>query len=264
MEFNIFNFNNYPLWFNYIFSLSVILSSGFIGSKLSTIWKPKDSSSNQNSLLVGAMLGLLSFLLAFTFSLSANRFDNRKTSLLEQVNGIGTAYLRADLLPEPMQGEIKSLLCDYVNILSQLADDQYNIEELNIQSEDIQAQIWEKIAKLPNENIAPALISFVADSMNSVFDQHTKRYTIGVKYQIPDPIWVFFYIVIGLSIVAVGYYSTELSMKVSPILAIILALTFSAVIYMIADLDNRNEGFLQVNQEPMVQLRQQLMSKQKL
>lgn len=210
------------------------------------------------------MLGLLSFLLAFTFSLSANRFDSRKTSLLDQVNAIGTAYLRAELLPEPVQGEIKSLLFDYVNILSQVAEDQYNIEELNVQSENIQAQIWEKITKLPNEDIAPTLIPFVADAMNSVFDQHTHRYTIGVKYQIPDPIWGFFYIVIGLSIVAVGYYSTELSMKVSPLLAIILALTFSAVIYMIADLDNRDEGFLKVNQEPMVQLRQQLMSKQEL
>lgn len=264
MEFNIFDFNNYPLWFNYIFSLSVIMCSGFIGSRLSNIWKPKDSSSSQNSLLVGAMLGLLSFLLAFTFSISANRFDNRKASLLDQVNVIGTAYLRADLLPEPMQGEIKSLLYDYVTLLSKITDDQHNIEELNVESEGIQAQIWEIITTLPNEDISPTLIPFVADSMNSVFDQHTHRYTIGVKYQIPGPIWGFFYIVIGLSIVSVGYYSTGLSMNVSPFLAIILALTFSAVIYMIADLDNRDEGFIKVNQEPMIQLRQQLMSKQGL
>ena len=262
MESSIFNFNTYPLWFNYILSLAVILCSGFIGYKLSNIWKPKDSASGQNSMLVGAMLGLLSFLLAFTFSISANRYDNRKASLLQQVNAIDTAYLRADFLPDPTQGEIKALLYDYVKLLSQLADEQYNIDEINAKSELIHAQIWETLTSA--KDISPPLLPFVADSLNTVLDEHTHRYMVGEKYHIPDPIWAFFYLVISFSIIAVGYHSTKGTMKVSPFLAIILAFTFSTIIYLIADLDNGDEGFLKVNQEPMIELKQQLMSKQEL
>src|SRR5438477_2003363 len=51
--------------------------------------------------MVAAILGLLAFMLAFTFSLAALRFDARRETVLEEANAIGTTYLRAKLLPEP-------------------------------------------------------------------------------------------------------------------------------------------------------------------
>ena len=65
--------------------------------------------------MVGAMLGLLAFILAFTFGLVAARFDTRRQVLLDEANAIGTTYLRAGMLPE--QGEkIRALLRDYVSV----------------------------------------------------------------------------------------------------------------------------------------------------
>src|SRR6059058_6240216 len=64
--------------------------------------------------MVGATLGLLAFILAFTFGLAATRFDTRRQLLLDEANAIGTTYLRAGMLPE--QGEqIRALLRDYVD-----------------------------------------------------------------------------------------------------------------------------------------------------
>jgi hypothetical protein len=65
--------------------------------------------------MVGAMLGLLAFMLAFTFGLAASRFDARRIVLLDEANAIGTAYLRAGLLPEPHRSKIRDLLRAYVD-----------------------------------------------------------------------------------------------------------------------------------------------------
>src|SRR5438876_10839801 len=49
--------------------------------------------------MVGATLGLLAFILAFTFGLAATRFDTRRQVLLDEANASGTTYLRAVMLP---------------------------------------------------------------------------------------------------------------------------------------------------------------------
>ena len=49
---------------------------------------------------VGAILGLLAFMLGFTFSITATRFVDRKKVTINQANAIGTSYLRTSVLPE--------------------------------------------------------------------------------------------------------------------------------------------------------------------
>ena len=64
--------------------------------------------------MVAATLGLLAFILAFTFGLAASRFDSRMQVLLDEANAIGTTYLRAGMLPE--QGkQIRALLREYAD-----------------------------------------------------------------------------------------------------------------------------------------------------
>ena len=60
---------------------------------------------SQIGTLVGALLALLGFLMAFTFGMAGSRFDARKQLLLDEANSIGTAHLRAGLLPEPHRGK---------------------------------------------------------------------------------------------------------------------------------------------------------------
>jgi hypothetical protein len=69
----------------------------------------------------GAVLGLLGLLLAFTYSLAAGRQDARRGLLVREANAIGTAYLRAGLLPEPRRGELRAILRQYVD--SRIAPD---------------------------------------------------------------------------------------------------------------------------------------------
>jgi hypothetical protein len=60
--------------------------------------------------VVGAVLGLVALILAFTFNITLTRFDARKQYLLQEVNAIETTWLRAGLISEPRSSEVKDLL----------------------------------------------------------------------------------------------------------------------------------------------------------
>jgi hypothetical protein len=65
--------------------------------------------------MVASTLGLLAFILAFTFGLAASRFDAKRQLLVDEANAVGTTYLRAEMLPE-RRDEIRALLRDYVEV----------------------------------------------------------------------------------------------------------------------------------------------------
>lgn len=58
--------------------------------------------------------GLLALLLGFTFSMSMQRYDNRRMALMDEANTIGTAALRTQLLPEQFRGEAGELFQEYI------------------------------------------------------------------------------------------------------------------------------------------------------
>ena len=64
--------------------------------------------------LVYALFGLL---IGFTFSGAASRFDRRRELAAQQVNAIGTAWLRVDALPAEAQLPVRSAFHAYVDAL---------------------------------------------------------------------------------------------------------------------------------------------------
>jgi hypothetical protein len=104
--------------------------------------------------MVGSILALLAFLLAFTFGLAASRWESRREAVLEEANAIGTTYLRSRLLPEPQRTDAARLLRDYVN--TRLLDIRQGsaseiITNVIARSEELQEQLWSKGRSRPEE-----------------------------------------------------------------------------------------------------------------
>src|SRR4051812_2787840 len=66
--------------------------------------------------LVASILGLLSFILGFTFGIAASHFDARSQMIFDETIAIGTAYRRADFLTEPDRTNLRNLLREYLDI----------------------------------------------------------------------------------------------------------------------------------------------------
>jgi len=67
------------------------------------------------------VLGLLALVLSFTFAMALTRFEERRDGVLIEANAIGTASLRAGLLPAPHGVESVKLFRDYVQVRLDLA-----------------------------------------------------------------------------------------------------------------------------------------------
>ena len=112
-------------------------------------------------------------------------------------------------------------------------------------------------AELKNADIA----SLFVDSLNEMIDLHTERVTVAL-YRIPSAIWIALWGITLLSMLSVGYYFGETG-KGNWHLNLLLSLTFSAVILLIADLDRVGSGAIAVSQQPMIDLRDKLTERMK-
>jgi len=206
--------------------------------------------------MVGATLGLLAFMLAFTFGLAASRFDARRSLVLDEANAIGTTYLRAALLPEPERSEIRKLLREYVDARLQIVQLDKR-EQVLRRSTELQDELWSRAVAVTDRNAGPTVALFIA-SLNELIDLHAKRVNLGIRNRVPLSIWAALYFVSITTMAAVGYHAGMAGTRRSPVM-LALVLTFSAVILLIADLDRPYEGLLTVNQQAMVDLRDSLL-----
>src|SRR4026207_1784346 len=105
-----------PLWGVFFAVLVLVLAAIEGGYRLGN-YRHRQSGGEKEApvgAMVGATLGLLAFMLAFTFGMAASRFDTRKQLVLDEANAIGTTYLRTAMLPE-RRDEIRALLRSYVD-----------------------------------------------------------------------------------------------------------------------------------------------------
>ena len=68
-----------------------------------------------------ALLGFVGLILAFGLALAVGRYETRRASVVEEANAIGTTYLRAQTLAEPMRSRSLELLTDYTDSSIRLA-----------------------------------------------------------------------------------------------------------------------------------------------
>jgi hypothetical protein len=209
--------------------------------------------------IVGAILGLPAFLIAFTYGMAASRFEIRRGLVLDEANALKTAYLRAALVPEPHRTEIRALLRDYVDVRLGGVEPGVDAPAL-ARSEELQGRLWAQAVTVAEKKPTPITSLFV-QSLNEVIELHTKRVTLGMRNRIPTTIWGALYFTVILAMVGVGYY-TGLTSKTRTLERLILVVTFSGVLWLLADLDRPQEGLIKVSQQAMVDLRQ-LMTPQK-
>jgi hypothetical protein len=105
-----------PLWGLFLVIVVLVLFSIEGGHRLGRYRRTRSEQEKDAPVgaMVGSTLGLLAFMLAFTFGMAASRFDTRKSLVLDEANAIGTTYLRAAMLPD-RRGEVRGLLRDYVD-----------------------------------------------------------------------------------------------------------------------------------------------------
>lgn len=211
--------------------------------------------------VVGAILAMLAFVIALTFGTASNRFDDRKEALLNDVNAIGTAYLRANLLPEPHRTTVRNLLRDYVQVRVGMVYAYGQPKTLQLtqnRAEALQKSLWSHAETLTGENNHSPIYALFISSLNDVFDLHTQRIVLGAHYRIPGFVWWALILASSVAMLTVGFQFGVGGRRRSLTVNISLAITFALVMLLIIDLDRAGEGLITVNQQPMIDLFQNI------
>ena len=253
-----------PIWVLFLGTVLLMVFSIEFGFRLGKRAQldAKKAQTSQVRAIMGAGLGLLAFMLAFTFSTAQSHFEARVQNLAEEARIARNAFMQADLLQEPERSQVKMLLKEYIDLRSykrdfpdlDIAD---GIAELIRLSEETQKQLWMLAANsrgqgAENEVGTKQNEMFMA-SVLALTDIHFARVHSAIMNRIPITIWVTLYLMAVLSMIIMGYQA-GLTDRRSPVATITLAVAFSAVIILITDLDRPVMSFFEINNQLLVDL----------
>lgn len=210
-----------------------------------------EKPSELDNYIVSGALGLLSLLIGFTFSLAVDRFDLRRTLVIQDANAISTAYLRSQLLAEPHRARLSGLLVEYTADLLVLAKAQPDEARSLLASDDRHlADIW-AAAEAGFDTIRDIdFSSTFIDSINSVIELDASRRTARAA-KVPTTVFAVLFVYLIAAAGAQGYVLVGVRRRaivIFPFALLILSLL------LILDIDRPTMGGIREPQGAMERL----------
>jgi hypothetical protein len=198
------------------------------------------------SVLQGALLGIVALVLAFGLSIALDRYESRRTAVVDDANAIGTTYLRAQTLREPMRTRSLRDLVAYTDAAIDLTNSVPGSDEAHTavaEGQEIQRRLWGQAGRALEVDPVASAPRLYVDSLNEMIDQQTVR-VAGLSNHLPGA--VKFVELVG-SAIALGLLAAYLAVVGRSILPALLAAGLVAsLLFVTADLDRPHRGPIQV------------------
>ena len=206
-----------------------------------------DGAWHGTGVVDAAIFGLFGLVIAFTFSGAASRFDTRRNLIVEEVNAIGTAYLRLDILPAEAQPGLRDSFRRYLDARIQVYHKYPDAAAVAAELEDVkrvESQIWTQ-ALAAERNSAPAARLLLLPALNQMFDISTKR-TMAMNMHPPTAIYAMLF---GLALIAstIAGYGMARAESRAWFHVIGLAAVVAIVAYVILDIEHPRLGFIRID-----------------
>lgn len=202
---------------------------------------------------LGAMLALLGLLLGFAFSTTLGWHEDRQTALVEEAAAIGTAFLTADLMPDPGRTELQRQLLEYARTRVVVEGDIRSMDAWQAvldRTLDVQQQLWPTARRAMGDATSDPIRALVAGSVTVVFDAHTRRIAAAAK-QIPPAANLMIFLAAVLGVFVAGNQAA-LQGRSLTWRTFAFAGLLAVVIVVITDLDRGLEGTIVVNNDTLI------------
>lgn len=247
-----------PAWLLYVMTVICVGAAIEFGYRLGVRnhERTEDEKESPVSAIAGTILGLLAFILAFTFAIVSDRYDARKGLVRDEANLIRTAYVRADFLPEADRAQATALLRDYVAVRLQLvttgALDQ--LQAAMIEADRVQRQLWATAVANARVDMNSDVAALYIEALNEMTNVHWLRVAIGAQARVPTAIWWMLFALVFLGMWGIGY-QTGIAGSKRTWAMLILALSFSLVMVLIVEMDRPHSDLIPVTQRPLEDLK---------
>jgi hypothetical protein len=205
--------------------------------------------------LQAALLGIVGLILAFSLALAVGRYEARRADLVDEANAIGTTYLRAQTLAEPIRTRSLERLVRYTDASIRLSDAVPGSAEANKAVADgqlLQRELW----RLAGQALADAPVAssprLYVETLNEMIDTQTVR-VAGLSNRVPGPVLAVE--VVGPA-VALGLLAFYLSLLGRGVITVLLAAGLITLLLLVTfDLDRPTRGLIRVPDTPLASLR---------
>lgn len=242
----------YPVLF-FVVAFVLMLAASLTGARLHRNKADLEDGTRQDfDVILAATLTLLGLIIGFSFSMAISRYDQRKNLEEEEANAIGTAYVRADLLPGADAAKLRPLLRDYLDqrIRYYTERDEPILLEINARTAKLQSQIWATIHGPAAAQPTP-ITALVIVSLNDVLN--SQGYTQAAWWnRIPTAAWSLMIAMALCCNFLIGYGSR--GAKGGTRLLMVLPLVTAIAFMLISDIDTPRRGLIHVVPQNLLSL----------
>lgn len=253
------SFDIVPIWALFFGTIIFVIVSIEAGYRLG-LYSHRQSADEKESpvsAIAGAVLGLVAFMLAFTFGIVYNRYDARKELVRQEAITIQTAWERSDFLPESDRAEAKSLIREYLEkrlAFVQARDvSPERVRAIAEESQRIHNRLWQMAVANARRDMNSDVAALYIESLNEVNQIRAIRVAVGLQARIPLAIWAVLYLTTMMGMMGMGY-QTGIAGSLRSMARPMLAISFALVMVLIASLDRPHSDFISVSQQPQIDL----------
>jgi hypothetical protein len=208
--------------------------------------------------LQGALLGLVGLVLAFGLALAVGRYESRRAAVVDDADAIGTTYLRAQTLAEPMRTQSLALLRRYTDTsirLSEAIPSSSASRRAIDDGEKLQRRLWalagQALAGAPQDS-APRLY---VETLNGMIDMQTVRIA-ALNNRVPGAV---LFVEVLFAAVAFGLLAFYLALLGRGVLPVFLAAGLICLLLLVTfDLDRPTRGLITVPDTALKSLRAEM------
>lgn len=215
----------------------------------------KENVRESFGVLQAALIGFMGLILAFGLSLAVGRYEARRQAVVEEANAIGTTYLRAQTLAEPIRSQSLALLVQYTDAelrLSQVRPGSGRENGAIAAASALQRPLWKLAAQAVQDQPTATAPRLYEESLNEMINAQTVR-VAGLGNRVPSEVLLVEIIGATIALSLLGLHVGVLGRGVVPLL--LAAAMVTLLLYTVVDLDRPTRGLIQVPDTALAQLR---------
>jgi hypothetical protein len=205
--------------------------------------------------LQAALLGVVGLILAFGLALAVGRYESRRAAVVADANAIGTTYLRAQTLAEPVRTRSLDLLARYTDTsirLSEAVPSSAAADEAVADGQELQRELWALAGQALDAAPTASAPRLYVETLNEMIDMQTVR--VGaLNNRVPGAVLALE--VVGAA-VALGLLAFYLAIVGRGVVTVVLAAALVTMLLLVTfDLDRPTRGVIRVPDTPLTNLR---------
>jgi hypothetical protein len=205
--------------------------------------------------LQGALLGLVGLVLAFGLALAVGRYEARRAAVVDDANAIGTTYLRAQTLREPLRTRSLELLRRYTDTnirLSNSVPASAEARKAVADGQQLQRELWRLAGQALVDAPQASAPRLYVETLNEMIDLQTVQ-VAGLNNRVPGAVLAVE--VVGAA-VALGLLAFYLSLLGRGTIVVLLAAGLVSLLLLVTfDLDRPTRGLIRVPDTPLENVR---------